>query len=276
MKTQDIKETDWDILIILDACRYDYFKEIHKNYLKGKLSQRRSKGSNTGEWLKNTFTKKYDLTYISANPYVNNYGLKLPECNPKFDYDWKATDHFSDIINVWNNSWDEELGTVHPREVNITYFRNKPKKAILHYLQPHLPYLKKDSTGSWENTIFRVKSKAGREKGITKKFKKIIRPIIRQKIGKKNFWELRKLLGLQPRTPFEEAWRKKDNREIKKHYKQNLEIVLESVSNLIKEIDKKVVITSDHGEGLGEKGIWGHPPETHKDILTTVPWFIVE
>lgn len=277
MKQQNLFENDWDVLIILDACRYDYFEKIYPEYLEGKLEKRESKGSNTGEWLTKTFTDYYDLKYISSNPYVNSLGIPLSECNPKFDYDWKATDHFSEIIDVWFDRWDRDIGTVHPRELNMVYFQNdNEKRVILHYLQPHLPYLSKNSVGTWGNTIFRVKNKAGKQKGILKKLRRWFRPRFKETIGKTNYWKFRQILDLEPRNPFEDAWRKGDSKEIKKHYEENLRIVLDTVKNLVREVDKKIVITADHGEGFGEKNIWGHPRKKQESFLKTVPWFIVD
>lgn len=66
---------DWDILIILDACRYDVFEKVHGTYLDGELKKVRSEGSETREWLKKTWVDKYDLSYYSANPYVNSLGV---------------------------------------------------------------------------------------------------------------------------------------------------------------------------------------------------------
>lgn len=46
------------------------------------------------------------------------------------------------------------------------------------------------------------------------------------------------------------------------------------VSELLKNLsDKKVVITSDHGEAFGEWGIYGHPGGVYIKALTEVPWF---
>lgn len=275
---QDIYEDEWDILVVLDACRYDYLEKKYQNFFDGELKQRKSKASNTGEWLSKTFADQYNFTYISSNPYINSFGLSLKECNPKFDYNWKATDHFSKIIDVWFNRWDQEIGTVLPKEVNMAYFKNKKdgNKKILHYLQPHLPYLSRDSIGSWENTFFRIKRKAGKQKEITKRLSRWIRPRLRNYLGKMNYWKLRRILGLKPRNPFENAWRKQDNKELKKHYEKNLETVLETVKNLVEEINKKIIITADHGESFGEKGIWGHPPEKETKALKTVPWLKID
>ena len=64
---------DWDVLIILDACRHDYFAEAYGDFFRGKLEQRISLGSSTPEWRIKTFKKTYnDIVYISANPYINS------------------------------------------------------------------------------------------------------------------------------------------------------------------------------------------------------------
>lgn len=48
-KPQQLLKKDWDVCIILDACRYDVFKEIQNDYLEGKLEKRWSPGSMTLE-----------------------------------------------------------------------------------------------------------------------------------------------------------------------------------------------------------------------------------
>ena len=48
-----VVDEEWDYLIILDACRYDTFKEI--NNLVGKLEYRYSRGSSTSECLQENF-----------------------------------------------------------------------------------------------------------------------------------------------------------------------------------------------------------------------------
>ena len=72
-KLAHIMQEDWDYLIILDACRYDYFEKFYGQYLSGKLEKRLSLGSSTREWRDRNFTGKYDDTiYISANPFINS------------------------------------------------------------------------------------------------------------------------------------------------------------------------------------------------------------
>ena len=42
MKDQNFFEEDWDHAIILDAARYDVFKEVYEDYFDGELEKRRS------------------------------------------------------------------------------------------------------------------------------------------------------------------------------------------------------------------------------------------
>lgn len=128
-----IHSEKWDTLIILDACRYDCLKELLPE-----TKPCRSEGWNTITWLKNTWIGYYDLTYISATPFVNRIGYQ----------GFNATNHFSEIIEVWLDFWDDELGTVHPKDV-YRVAKNVKGRKIIHFLQPHPPFiLRKEKTGS--------------------------------------------------------------------------------------------------------------------------------
>ncbi len=74
LQTKLIYENEWDILIILDACRYDYFARVIWNYLKGHLVKVIGLDSHTLPWVKKTFGSKYydDIVYVSANPFINS------------------------------------------------------------------------------------------------------------------------------------------------------------------------------------------------------------
>ncbi len=70
----NVMNEDWDHLIVLDACRYDYFEKVWQKYLPGKLRKKLSVGSTTVEWRDKTFTDYYgDVVYISSNPYISLY-----------------------------------------------------------------------------------------------------------------------------------------------------------------------------------------------------------
>lgn len=103
-----IHNTDWKLLIILDACRYDYFKQGCG--LEGKLIPVLTEGSCTIEWAKNTFIGKYDdIVYISGNPFISNHRFQ----------NWIATDHFYLVENVWDYGFKEVEGgcrQFHPKK----------------------------------------------------------------------------------------------------------------------------------------------------------------
>jgi bisphosphoglycerate-independent phosphoglycerate mutase (AlkP superfamily) len=65
-------------------------------------------------------------------------------------------------------------------------------------------------------------------------------------------------------------------------YEENLDYVLEHVYELVPELTGKTIVTSDHGNMVGERSYpipireWGHPPMTYTTELVKVPWFIIE
>lgn len=62
--------------------------------------------------------------------------------------------------------------------------------------------------------------------------------------------------------------------EIIEAYEENLEIVLQHAEELAENLDGKTVITADHGELLGEKGLFSHPNKFEAKKLRKVPWDI--
>jgi chemotaxis signal transduction protein len=65
-----------------------------------------------------------------------------------------------------------------------------------------------------------------------------------------------------------------DRDEIWEAYIENLRYVLDSVEILLENIDAgKVVITSDHGNAMGEWGVYEHPLGVPIDSVKNVPWY---
>ncbi len=136
MNSVQIMQEDWDYLIILDACRYDYFSKLCGEYLQGSLEKVYSPASCTTEWCRRSFKEYNDVVYVSANPHINSKTGRQA---------FVARDYFFRVIDVWDYGWDEGLGTVHPREVTKAAQDLKEKysgkRLIVHYMQPHAPYL---------------------------------------------------------------------------------------------------------------------------------------
>lgn len=224
------------LLIILDACRYDYFEEYNKNLelncCQSILRSVWSPASVTFLWVKRCLCGKYDsIKVFSTHPILNSRGITV--------HGYRALDHFSkrNIIDVWDFGWDDKLGTVPPWNVNkAVKDEGLAEKNIVWYLQPHGPWIGKTSLMI---PVEEIKSQ-----------NKPIEWIVLDKVKKGEF-----------------------NIELlKKAYKDNLELVLKYVNKIIKNYGDKIVITADHGEMLGEYGIWFHPTLIKSPELRIVPW----
>jgi hypothetical protein len=64
-----IRFSEWDILIILDACRYDYFERTVYKYLKGHLRKVIGPDSHTLPWAKKTFGDNREIPEINQEFY---------------------------------------------------------------------------------------------------------------------------------------------------------------------------------------------------------------
>ena len=287
MEDQNTLEEDWDHLIILDACRYDFFEKVYEDYFEGDLEKRKSIGSSTPEWASKTFTGEHDILYFSSNPFINDVGLPLNEIEwgSSCGYEWNATEHISNIVDVWHEGWDDELGTVTPEKMNEVVRGHMDEveesdRTIIHYMQPHAPYITKGRGRKVEQ--IRKSFKEAKEDGVNEesgllspvtsrikpKFEEIVEnSSLAMKLG---MW-----LELNPSSLL--TLGKNGTKEtVEKYYEENLRLVMEQAQELARELEGDVVITSDHGEAFGEQGVWEHHIETHIPALIEVPWLKVE
>lgn len=235
----DVFEEDWDTLVVLDACRYDMFEDA--NTLDGELSSRISKGSATTEWLGANFDGRdlTDTVYVTANPQLERH-------REQWDIE------FHETINIWlDEGWDEESGTVLAETVTDAaieahdQFPNK--RVVVHYMQPHYPFVP-------SNTVF--------DKG-----------------------HLSSIDSAESVSEGENVWGKKftnqllaSRNELWSIYVENLDYVIKHVQTLMYAISGKVVVTSDHGNYVGERASpipireYGHPRGLYDDVVVQVPW----
>lgn len=235
----------WDNLIILDACRYDFFKEAYiKRNIKGILYEKKSRGSHTVSFLLENFRNmKYsDIVYITANPHV----------------DLLLKDKFHKIISVWKDGWDEKEKTVLPKtmfEYALEAKMNYPKKKlIIHFMQPHYPYI---GYKFGHNTIEKLRKPQQNRKSFMKR--------------RKN----NSFLTLYSAKIYSSIEKKTHIRV----YKANLELALDYVEKLIETLPGTIIITSDHGEAFGERifpflpfKLFGHHRRFKIPILLKIPW----
>ena len=63
-----------------------------------------------------------------------------------------------------------------------------------------------------------------------------------------------------------------DVEELWAGYRANLERALDELAILLESVDAEtVLVTSDHGNGIGEAGVYGHPPGQWIDAVRSVP-----
>lgn len=242
----------WDNLIILDACRYDVFKEVfYERKMRGRLECRYSRGTNTPSFLTENFSqKKYnDIIYVTANPYVNKLLMGK----------------FFKIIPVWKYDWDENEGTVLPGAVYDyaldTIAKYPDKRIIIHFLQPHPPYI-------WN----KCKNKLSELE--------IMRKSTLYKIDYRLVRRLKDNLLNMYASDFYATINKTT---LSKEYTHNLEVVMPYVEKLMSIIPGITTVTSDHGEAFGERlhplfpiNLYGHFENMRIESLTKVPWLITE
>lgn len=131
----DVFAEDWDNLLILDACRYDLLEGVD---LPGRLESRRSRGSNTVEFLLGNVDGRdlLDTVYVTANPQLHRNRDRIHA-------------RFYDVIDVWlEDGWDDRNHTVLP-ETTTEYAKRaaatyQDKRLVVHYIQPHYPFLGSD------------------------------------------------------------------------------------------------------------------------------------
>ncbi|SEO22771.1 hypothetical protein SAMN04487948_101208 [Halogranum amylolyticum] len=241
-----VVDEDWDNLLLLDACRYDMFRE--HNTVEGELSARVSRGSNTEEFLRRNFGEGRfdDVVYVTANPQVN-VRLDAP---------------FHAVVSVWKDAWDDDLNTVLPEamvDATLDAAERYPDKRIVsHFVQPHYPFV-----GEFGRTLF--EDQAGIE---------LSRRLATGDTAASdhlNVWDL-----LQRG--------KVSERDVWDAYCENLRIVLPHVQRLVDELSGRTVVTSDHGNLVGEYPspcpvplkMYGHPPGVYAESLVKVPWLVVD
>lgn len=235
-------DQDWDNLILLDACRYDLFRA--ENTIEGRLTPFRSNASSSDEYFEKNLEggSHGDLVYYSANPHIDNIDAS-----------------FHDLYRLWpedTETWDSTRGTVLPGDavdkVIDTAGEYEDKRIILHMMQPHRPFLG-DRTANFEQTGF---SRTG---------------VNRRK-------------GEDPEVPF--WWDRLedgtlDRKYVMRLYRDTLRVALPHVQRLVDFLPGKTVISADHGNVFGSRGlsgkrIYGHPSYVHHPKLNIVPWLEID
>ncbi len=274
---KSLMREDWKYLIVLDACRYDYFEKLFPHYLGGRLRFAVSPASDTREWVEKTFWGRYDgVVYISANPHINSAGVDI--ANIGFD----PTEHFYKIVDAWDFGWNDKLGTVPPEEVNeaavAAKFIHPDKRLIIHYLQPHAPYLSPAKHPLAQTVL------GPHELGLCASFltNRITRKAWSAFTANRAFGSVvlkirGKISGRARLRPIDIELRRRGKVGIITAYQNSLKRVLKCAKELLDRLPcGKAVVTADHGELLGENDEWGHRPNHHASQLRAVPYLEID
>lgn len=226
----NIYNRDWDLLVILDACRFDMYQEVV-----GASDYIISVGSTSTEWMDKTFNNANssiiaDTAYISANPYSHRL----------------SSTRFGLLDHVWKDHWSESLGTIPPQPVTdhgIAVARNTDySRIICHYMQPHFPFIASGELAFGQ--LGRGGFGLGEEASC-------------------NVWHML-------------ANGKVAEKDVIEAFYRNLDLVFSSVETLLQNVDGTVVITSDHGNAIGEWGMYGHRAYVPNMAIKKVPWDVRE
>lgn len=234
---------DWDNLILLDACRYD--KAAKMIEFDGTLESRESLGSASPESISANLRNQSlpDTVIVSANGFYQ-YFDERNEFNFNL-HDMYVVEH----TDVWENknlsgSYDDRHERVWLLQENMNEIVKQVNKKYPNkrlLIHYHLPHA----------------------------------PYVGE-TGMKYYDEL-------PHQYPRYGQRKIDvpDDKLDEAYDENLNIALDYVAEIVDVLEGKTVISSDHGEMLGESDfplpitLYGHPIGTYTEQLVNVPWFIL-
>lgn len=121
---QRLDETDWDILLVLDACGVDALRTAAD----WPVETVRSPASCTPEWL-----DAVDRSGVFETAHVVSANAQYTKSNP------------AEILErYWESHWDDDLSTVRPEPVldRVDSLAGE-RPTVAHLQQPHWPYVAK-------------------------------------------------------------------------------------------------------------------------------------
>ena len=240
-------QDDWDVLVVLDAMRVDQAREVLGDEYD--IHSRWSAASTSIDWIERHFDDRHrdqysSAGYVTGNPFADNdspeaRSARLPEKNLGC-LDCVYKDGFTDT--------EYGISTTPPERITdraIHAWRHQDvDRLIVHYMQPHQPFRSKPE---WD--------------GVYSNLEDLVRDVNQ---GGADIWKRCRDGDISR----DELWAA---------YCDNLCWVWEDVeSRLLTNLDGEVVVTADHGNGLGEWGCWSHVGGQLAPSVRKVPYWRVE
>lgn len=241
---------EWDLLVVLDGCRADAMAEVADEYgfveTAGTFT---SPASHSHEWLRRMFLEREPGLRnrlvagwrLSRNPDDLDVYRELFRPRDMSGVAYITWNQFSRILDpsvfavydeVWRYAWDEERNLLPPRALTDRTI------ATLRELAPErtiVHYMQPHSP-------FRKDI----ETGFVNKSRSPWGQLHTDVRGRDDLWEA---------------------------YLDNLRWVLDELEILLENVDaESVVLTSDHGNAMGEWGCYGHRPYVPVRSVKEVPW----
>jgi len=228
------------IIILLDACRFDVFKQVYDDVgLDFPLEEVTSPASQTMDWYLRTFAvlSPEETTLVGGT--VQPWGPHLRE----------LLDRWHKKIPLWMNGEGkrDRAWSPHHRTTVTNLIRrglqehelNPDKRILIHCLPPHLPFYGDEGWAWWRRTL-------GEEVNYNQYFEL-------QRYGKRNGWD-----------------------ELRGFYRESVGKALREIT--LFNYPAKTVVTSDHGEFTGENNLWKHsfPDEDNYETLRNVPYMEIQ
>jgi len=253
----NVFEEDWDLLVILDACRVDALREVQAEYdFLNDIDEMWSVGGTSKEWIEQTFRQKYseeisNTAYVTGNPFSNTLLGK----RKKLEYGvtagtWVRSNDWTNLLIKDTTVDPEQIGHIEPLwgDTGVAFSDSQKPDAVMdytiqaartldsdrliaHFMQPHSPYF---STS-------------------------------------RNYEDLEEY----EQKPFE-FLKKGEKEKVWGAYIDNLRYVLDYMEVLIENFDGSIVLTADHGELMGDHGMYYHMPGNPHPKLKKVPWVRIE
>lgn len=267
----NIFDRDWDLLIVLDACRVDALRAMADRVsFVSDVGKMWSVGSHSLEWSLKTFGEEHrseiaDTAFVCRNA--------LPD---------KV---LVDRIHETGESEHGELDQGSPQWGTVT------SEAFAHYelVRPIANHedsaLHPDSRIVPHVGVDRAIA-VGREKDFDRMIVHLNSPHLRFITGGIDWTpgetSMATLMDgpetVRPLEPEEKSYDPAQRGDVSRErmvelYRDELRFILDYVEILLENVDAETaVITADHGEALGEMGIWAHPFGWPLPPVKTVPW----
>lgn len=218
---------DWDILILLDGARVDATREALSEE---EVQSVWSPASTSIDWIQRHFHPQHQREwtragYVTANPFASH----TTEDAQSADLHEKPLGYFDP---VYQRAWGDVNGidTTPPRAVTdaaIHAWRHEDiDRLIIHYMQPHQPFR---SRPDWTSVFSNLEN--------------LVTEVNR---GGPDIWKRCR----DGEIPPDELWHA---------YLDNLHWVWNDIQErLLPNLSGRVMVSADHGNGMGEWGAWSH------------------